>query len=74
MTQHITQESAVAREAKRLLDGMARMPGYHGTTTLDVVDYFCENWSMTVFCNGQLRNIVFTPITQKSFSFKTEAA
>ena len=63
-----------AREASRLLGNMSRMAGYHGTTTADVVDYMCQNYSMTVFCNGYLRNIVFTPITQKSFSFKTEAA
>lgn len=66
--------NTTAVEAKRLLDGMARMSAYHGTTTIDVADYFCENWSMTVFCNGQLRNIIFTPITAKNFSFKTEAA
>jgi hypothetical protein len=53
---------------------MSSMAGYHGTTTVDVVDYFCENWSMTVFCYGQLRNVVFTPITSLNFSFKTEAA
>ena len=73
MTQHITQEQAVAKEASRLLGNMSTMSGYHGTTTADVVDYMCENYSMTVFCYGELRNIVFTPITSKSFAFKTEA-
>jgi hypothetical protein len=63
-----------AREASRILGNMSRGAGYHGTTTADVVDYMCQNYSMTVFCNGYLRNIVFTPITQKSFSFKTEDA
>ena len=66
--------NAIGIEAKRLLDGMARMPGYHGTCSKAVVDYFAENWSMTVFCNGDLRNIIFTPITDRNFSFKTEAA
>jgi len=60
-------------EAERILNNMARMPGYHGTTTKDVVDEMCERFSLAVFCNGHLRNIVFTPITDKSFSFKTEA-
>jgi hypothetical protein len=63
-----------AEESRRLLNNMSSMAGYHGTTTADVVDYFCENWSLTVFCCGQLRNIIFTPITTKTFSFKTEAA
>lgn len=63
-----------ANEARRILRNMSSMPGYHGTTTVDVVDYMCANYSMTVFCLGQLRNIVFTPITAKSFAFKTESA
>ena len=62
------------KEASRILGNMARMAGYHGTTTSDVVDYMCENYSMTVFCNGLLRNIVFTPMTSRNFSFKTEPA
>ena len=61
-------------EASRLLRNMSSMAGYHGTTTAAVVDYMCENYSMTIFCNGLLRNIVFTPITTKNFSFKTEPA
>jgi hypothetical protein len=61
------------QEARRILNNMSSMAGYHGTTTADVVDYMVENWSMTVFCNGQLRNIIFTPITGRNFSFKTEA-
>jgi len=63
-----------AKEASRILGNMARVAGYHGTTTVDVVDYMCANYSMTVFCNGCLRNIIFTPITSKSFSFRTEDA
>lgn len=63
-----------SREARRILNNMASVAGYHGTTTSDVVDYFAENWSMTVFCNGQLRNIIFKPVTAKTFAFNTEAA
>ena len=70
----MTTTNSSAVEAKRILDNMARVAGYHGTTTKEVVDYFCENWSMTVFCNGQLRNIIFTPITANHFAFKTESA
>ena len=36
-------------EASRILGNMSRMAGYHGTTTADVVDFMCENYSMTVF-------------------------
>lgn len=66
--------SDTQKEARRILNNMSSMAGYHGTTTADVVDYFCENWSMTVFCHGQLRNVVFKPITSKTFSFSTEPA
>ena len=67
-------QTDVLTEARRLLNNMSSMSAYHGTTTADVVDYMCENYSMTVFCNGQLRNILFTPITTKNFSFRTEPA
>lgn len=64
----------IKKEASRLLGNMSGMAGYHGTCSAAVVDYIAENYSMTVFCNGYLRNIIFTPITQKHYSFKTEAA
>jgi len=61
-------------EARRIVGNMCRMPDYHGTTTADVVDEICENTGTFIFCNGRGRNIVFTPITQKSFAFKSVAA
>lgn len=62
------------KEANRLLGNMSNVAGYHGTCSAAVADFIMENYSMTVFCNGLLRNIVFTPISQKNFSFKTESA
>jgi hypothetical protein len=50
------------------------MASYHGTCSAEVADYIAENYSMTVFCNGLLRKIVFTPVTKNHYSFKTEAA
>jgi len=64
----------IAKEARQILGNMSGMAGYHGSCSAAVVDYMVENYSMTVFCNGYLRNIVFTPITHKNYSFKTEAA
>lgn len=64
----------ISAEAHRILSNMSSMAGYHGTTSAEVVDYMCENYSLTVFCNGYLRNVVFTPITTRNFAFKTEAA
>lgn len=67
-------QQEIAAEASRILRNMSCMAGYHGTTSADVVDYMCENYSLTVFCNGYLRNVVFTHITARNFAFKTEAA
>ena len=64
----------IKKEASRLLRNMSSMAGYHGTCSTAVADYMVENFSMTVFCNGLLRNIVFTPVTKNHYSFKTEAA
>ena len=65
--------SEVAAEARRILNNMASIAAYHGTTSTAVVDYMCQEWSDTVFCHGHLRQIVFTPITANSCSFRTEA-
>jgi DeoR/GlpR family transcriptional regulator of sugar metabolism len=64
----------IKKEASRLLGNMSSMAGYHGTCSAAVADYIAENYSMTVFCNGYLRNIVFAPATRNHYSFKTEAA
>jgi hypothetical protein len=64
----------IKKEASRLLGNMSGMANYHGTCSAAVADYIAENYSMTVFCNGYLRNIIFTPATQNHYIFKTEAA
>ena len=64
--------SDIRSEAVRILNNMCSMPAYRGTTTVEVVDYFCQNFSMFQFCRGHGRNVVFIPITQNSIAFKTE--
>jgi hypothetical protein len=64
--------SETESEARRILGNMCRMPSYHGTTTADVVDEVCKG-SLSVFCNGYLRKVVFEQITKNSFSFRTVA-
>lgn len=66
-------DKTTTTEAKRILHNMSVMPDYNGTTTADVVDYFCENWDTFILCRGYGRNVVFTPITAKTFSFRTVA-
>ena len=64
----------IKKEAKRLLQNMGSTAGYNGTCSAAVTDYMIENYDLTVFCNGLLRKIVFTPITKNNYTFKTEAA
>ena len=64
----------IKTEASRLLGNMSIMADYHGTCSAAVAEHIVENYSMTVFCNGLLRNIVFTPCIRNHYSFKTEAA
>jgi hypothetical protein len=56
----------------RIARNIAVMPGYHGTLTAKEVDEFCDRFSTQHFCNGHLRQIVFTPITANTFKFHTE--
>ena len=66
--------SRVKSEARRIVGNLCTMAGFHGTTTKEVVDEICENYSLFIFCYGHGRNIVFTPITDKCFSFKSVPA
>ena len=59
-------------EATRIVSNMAVMPGYNGTTTADVVDEILSRFDTLVILNGYGRRMVFSKITDKSFSFKTE--
>jgi len=59
-------------EASRIAHNMCMMPGYHGTTTTEVVDEFCDRFGNWVFCNGYIRDVIFTPITKNTVAFRTE--
>jgi hypothetical protein len=64
----------VPDEASRIVRNMTQMAEYHGTTSVDVVDEILSRFSNPIFCWGQARNMVFTPITTRHMAFKTEAA
>ena len=59
-------------EAVRIINCAAKMPIFHGSTTADVVDGILASCGGQIICNGHLREFVFTRITEKSFTFKTE--
>ena len=45
-----------------------------GKTTLNTrdVDYWLENFSDTVFCNGKLRQVIFDKITDNNYKVYTK--
>ena len=59
-------------EYDRIMENAAVMPEYHGTTTVDVVEKILDRCNGQFFCNGQLREFVFTPITKSRYKFHTE--
>ena len=58
-------------EADRIVSTMCRVPAFHGTTTPEVVDEICSRFDTFIICNGDGRNMVFTPITKNTIAFKT---
>lgn len=60
-------------EASRIVSNMTQMAGYHGTCSVEVVNEILERFSSPVFCYGQAREMVFTPITPTMYLFKTVA-
>lgn len=60
------------QEYQRIMHNAAVMPGYHGVVTSDVVDQILDACGGQIFCQGSLRDFVFTPITPTSFKFHTE--
>lgn len=58
-------------EASRIVSNMTQMAGYHGTCSVEVVNEILTRFSNPVFCYGQAREMVFTPITPTMYSFKT---
>lgn len=61
-------------EAHRIVSNMARMASFHGTTTPEIIDEICRDFSTFIICNGYGRNMVFTPITKNTIAFKTVGA
>lgn len=59
-------------EVDRIIHNSAKMPMYNGTTSASNVDKILDITGGQIFCNGSLRQFVFTPITANTFSFKTE--
>lgn len=74
MTLREAAQQATQKEASRIVGNMTQMVGYHGTASAEVVDEILSRFSNPVFCYGEARNMVFTPITTKTFAFKTEVA
>jgi hypothetical protein len=61
----------ISTEAHRIVSNMCVMPLYNGTATVDVVEEILERYSNPIFCHGEARNMVFTPVTPRMYTFKT---
>ena len=58
-------------EATRIVRNAAVMPGFNTTTSVDVVNEILDRFGDSTFCNGELRKLVFSKITDKYYSFHT---
>lgn len=54
-------------EVKRHMNNLSRVPAYNATISAQDVDAWLSNYSDTVFCNGQLRQICFDKITENTY-------
>lgn len=51
----------------RMMGNMSRTPAWNGTLSVDEVNYWLENYSDVILCNGRPRKVVFDKITDKTF-------
>ena len=59
--------------ANRILGNFARTPIYTATVNKKEVEYLLGELSGTVYCNGHLRQLTATPITDNLFSIKSKS-
>jgi hypothetical protein len=61
----------MSKEANRIMNNCARIPGWHGTISKQIVNEILESCGGEIMCNGHLREFEFTTITPDMYSFKT---
>lgn len=66
-------ENSTEQEVSRAMRFLAGMKSAETTLTEMQVNYWLDNHSSTLFCNGELRQVIFTPITSTRYKVHTKA-
>lgn len=55
----------------RTMRNFSTTPNWNAVLSVEEVDYWLENYSDLIFCNGHGRKVVFDKITDKNFKVYT---
>ena len=58
-------------QVKRAMDNFSRMADWSTILSVQEVDYWLENYSDIIFCQGRGRRVIFKKITDKNFKVFT---
>jgi len=58
---------------KRAMDNFSRVPNFTTILNIDEVNYWLENFSDLIFCNGHGRRVVFDKLTDKNYKVYTRS-
>lgn len=56
----------------RAAHNLCVMPACNGTMTNKEVDEYIDRFGTELFCNGEMRSVIFTPITKNHYKFHSE--
>ena len=51
----------------RVMNNLSRLANFETTLNVNEVNFWLETYSDLVFCNGQVRRVVFDKITEKMY-------
>lgn len=61
----------MTEEAKRILNNLSRVTSWNSTVNPSTAEEIYESCGGSLYCNGFLRDVVITPITQNLFKIHT---
>lgn len=68
----ISNDYNIEHEVLKAMRFICNGPSFTTTVKKSEVDFWLQNYSDTVFVRGELRQVVFTPITDVTYKVKTE--
>lgn len=63
---------SIEHEVSKAMRFICNGPAFTTTIKRQEVDFWLQNYSDTVFVRGELRQVIFTPITDITYKVKTE--